>query len=74
MPVTIKEGQLSHPSKKCYSVTQEVYCWQVALQQSLLPLQLPVTKVIILLDNKKTKINHKIDNEIFGLQHRSRKF
>ena len=46
--------QASPPKKECYSVTQEVYCWQVAPQQSLFPLQLPdykANKSIININN-----------------------
>jgi hypothetical protein len=45
MPVSIKSGQEISDRLYCYSVTQEAYCWQVAPQQSLFPLQLPDTKI-----------------------------
>ncbi|WP_163266389.1 hypothetical protein [Dysgonomonas sp. 216] len=47
MPVTIQkeDSRFDHPPVYCYSVTQEVYCWQVAPQQSPIPLQLPEIKI-----------------------------
>jgi hypothetical protein len=44
LPVTRKKETIQRPPLTCYSVTQEVYCLQVAPLQRLFPLQFPGNK------------------------------